>query len=432
MLVYLHIGTPKSGTTYLQEICTLNREVLADRGVLWPGRRWDEQVRAIRDVLSFSPGGESSTLDRGGWAWLRDQIAGWRGRAVLVSMEWLVHATPAQVEVIVGSLRPHEVRVVVTARDIARTVPAQWQEQMQNWATWTWEEYLSAVTSEHPLEHDAGRQFYTDHDLGRILRTWSEQVPAEHITLVTVPGREAPRDLLWRRFAEAISVDTAAIDTAVPFANASLGAASAELMRRINVASREAGLSWRVGDPMLKWALAKGVLSERRDDEPRLTLPPEHHDWAARESRRLIGDVQAAGVPVVGSLVELMPAPADLTDPAGPVSVTADQMLAAAVDGIAGLTMLVGAVATVGSTGSEVLQVENYVAEVQRRQALEEARAAAAEPLAALAAQEPGATPERARSRARAQGAAPRARTAAAWLRSRGRVTDRGRTDADR
>ena len=35
--VYLHIGLPKTGTTYLQTLMWNNREVLAGQGVLLPG-----------------------------------------------------------------------------------------------------------------------------------------------------------------------------------------------------------------------------------------------------------------------------------------------------------------------------------------------------------------------------------------------------------
>jgi len=35
--VFLHVGAPKSGTTFLQTVMWENREGLAERGVLIPG-----------------------------------------------------------------------------------------------------------------------------------------------------------------------------------------------------------------------------------------------------------------------------------------------------------------------------------------------------------------------------------------------------------
>ena len=44
--VFLHIGTPKSGTTYLQSLWWQHRDALAERGLLLPGGSADEQFRA--------------------------------------------------------------------------------------------------------------------------------------------------------------------------------------------------------------------------------------------------------------------------------------------------------------------------------------------------------------------------------------------------
>jgi hypothetical protein len=408
MIVYLHIGTPKSGTSYVQDICTANRERLAADGILWPGREWGDQVLAVRDVLDLHPGGEETGEATGAWERFVAEVNAWTGRAVVLSMEWLVHATPAQVGRIVRSLLPHEVRVILTARDLARCVPAQWQEQMQNWATWTWEGYLAAVTADDPLAHEAGRQFWWDHDLDRILRTWAEGVPADRISLVTVPGRSAAPELLWERFAQIVAVDAAAYDTDLPLSNNSLGAASAELMRRVNVAGREQGLTWQVGDPILKWVLAKLVLTGRRGREARLVLPAAHHEWAVRESQRLIAAVEATGVPVVGSLTDLMPtlSSTGLEQEAA----TTEELLEAAVHGLAGLAVTLGKMSEISVAEAVRLHYE----------AVEEARQAAA----ALA-QLPG--PRRPvqddlPARVGLRRAATRARTAAARLRPRDRA----------
>src|ERR1700754_1132007 len=36
-VVYLHIGAPKSGTTFIQNVLWRNKEVLAEQGVVLPG-----------------------------------------------------------------------------------------------------------------------------------------------------------------------------------------------------------------------------------------------------------------------------------------------------------------------------------------------------------------------------------------------------------
>ena len=49
--VFLHIGAIKTGTTYIQTVLRENRERLIEEGVLFPGRRWRNQVSAVEDVL---------------------------------------------------------------------------------------------------------------------------------------------------------------------------------------------------------------------------------------------------------------------------------------------------------------------------------------------------------------------------------------------
>ena len=48
--VYLHVGTPKSGTKYLQSLLHANRDTLRGRGVLYPGHRPFDQILASLDV----------------------------------------------------------------------------------------------------------------------------------------------------------------------------------------------------------------------------------------------------------------------------------------------------------------------------------------------------------------------------------------------
>ena len=52
--VYLHIGGPSTGTTYLQRLMAANSEVLAQNGFLLPGRSWRDVVLATHDALSYA------------------------------------------------------------------------------------------------------------------------------------------------------------------------------------------------------------------------------------------------------------------------------------------------------------------------------------------------------------------------------------------
>ena len=61
--VYLHVGAPKTGTTYLQDRLALNATSLADHDVHFPtSRRWSApalfQFRAALDLLDQDWGGK--------------------------------------------------------------------------------------------------------------------------------------------------------------------------------------------------------------------------------------------------------------------------------------------------------------------------------------------------------------------------------------
>lgn len=333
--VYLHVGLPKSGTTYLQAVLGENKQRLRTRAdLLYPGESWRAQVHAARDVLSPELHGSTNPAVEGAWGRLVDEIASWRGDAV-VSMEWLGSADPSQVKRMVTSLAPAEVHMVLTARDLGRTVPAAWQEFMQNWEQWTWQEFLLSITAENPRATPAGRLFWTQQDLGRVLAIWGDVLPPERIHVVTLPKPGAPAGELWARFASVLGITPGLFDASGSGSNESLGLESAELMRRLNDVTRLRGMDWPQYDDAFKHALAKNTLSKRKNVESTLGVPAEHHDWVRARAEEMKDAVRASGVHLVGDLGDLDPVlrakhsqPEDVTDAA---------LLEAALEGLVGL-----------------------------------------------------------------------------------------------
>src|SRR4051812_50029816 len=75
-VVYLHVGAPKTGTTYLQDRLALNKASLTRRGVHYPLLLHASQFRAALDLLQMPWGGLQENVD-GDW----DALAA-RGRRV--------------------------------------------------------------------------------------------------------------------------------------------------------------------------------------------------------------------------------------------------------------------------------------------------------------------------------------------------------------
>jgi hypothetical protein len=333
--VYVHVGLPKSGTSYLQAVFADNKSRLRGRAnVLYPGATWNDQVLAARDVLSANPHGGRDPGVHGAWQRLVDEVSQWDGDS-LVSMEWLGSAEPRQVRRMVDTLAPAKVEMVVTVRDIARTVPAAWQEFVQNWELWSWPEFLSSVTSENPRGTPAGNLFWAQQDVGRVLAIWGDVLPPEQLHVVTVGQPGATAANLWLRVAEVMGVDGSQFDASGRGSNESLGLESAELMLRLNQVSRARGLDWPAYNEMFKHALAKRGLSKRRHRESRLRLPEELEEWARAKTAEQIRAIEASGAVVVGDLDDLQP----VFGPSGsePADVSSAAILDAALDGLVAL-----------------------------------------------------------------------------------------------
>lgn len=327
--VVLHVGLMKSGTTFVQDLLFANRSALGERGVLVPGRRWGQQVKAVRDALR-PQGGE------GAWSRLVEEIAGGPPRSV-VSMEFLGPAREAAIRRVVGSLRPSRVEVVCTVRDLNRNLPAMWQETVQNGRSWTWPDYLAGVRAAGPGATDvaeagdaeAGRTFWRQQDAVRICRSWAAY--ADRVTVVTVPPLGAPRDELLERFATAAGFDAAGVVPGTS-ANESIGAASTQALRALNVLLAERGDEAPVGGKLRKGVLAKEVLASRRAEEARIGLPVE--DWIREAAAAMRAGLQELSVELVGAWTDLDPVPVDGADP---VAVPTEDVTAAVVAALGAL-----------------------------------------------------------------------------------------------
>ena len=325
----LHVGLMKSGTSFIQQVLRANDEVLAGRDVLFPAP-WKLQVQAVREISDHGGAGQDPVDDKGPWRKLMKRIEEWPDTAV-VSMEFLGPRGRRKVREILADLPADEVQVVISVRDLARTIPAMWQENVQNWGRLSWPEYLDGVREEDRSKPGPGRSFWTRQDASGIAETWVSAAGADRVTLLTVPPRKAPSSLLWERFASIIPVDPAGFDLDVP-SNPSLGLPSLLVLHELNARLRESPdpITARAYERTVKRLLAKRSLAGRT--EPRLGYDA---DWVAARGDLEIERLRRLGTHVVGDLEELRCAPVAGVDPA---EITAEDRLAAALDALAVLT----------------------------------------------------------------------------------------------
>jgi hypothetical protein len=205
----------------------------------------------------------------------------------------------------------------VTARDLARQIPAHWQEAVKNGQTFSFADYTREVLRE-PGAPDS--DLWNEQDLVAVLDRWAPLVAPENVHLVTCPPRGAPSDALWSRFADAVGVPEGAVDPQARRTNQSLGTTQVRLLRDVNLA-----LAGRIGQPayahVVKRFLAQRVLAGSVPSRQALA-PAELREPLERIAATWTEQIVTRGYRVHGDLGDLAPnefggagsTPDDVTD----------------------------------------------------------------------------------------------------------------------
>ncbi|MDO9457565.1 hypothetical protein [Nocardioides sp.] len=330
--VYLHVGAPKTGTTYLQDRLTLNSAGLAEQGVHFPSRHaladpQLSQFRAALDLLGQDWGGPPGHA-KGSWDALVRRVRRLDG-TVVVSHETLGPAKPEAVRRALHDLRGSEVHLVYSARDLGRQLPAAWQESVKQGRTWTYRRFQRRMVRGLPW-------FARAFDLPSVLGTWGADLPPERIHVVTVPHETG--DLLWERFCDVLGIAPVWAPRDAERVNRSLGVAETQLLRRLNTRIDHATRRGADFDELVRHMLADRMLANRRGT--RLQLPPHLHPWAVSEADRWSEWITTRGVQVVGDLADLQPGPAVVPEEfVDPAAVSAKAQLGAALDALTAMTV---------------------------------------------------------------------------------------------
>lgn len=344
--VRLHIGTMKSATTYLQDLCEQHLDHLARSGIYWP-----EGVLKYAAIRAFFGRAEPQTDPPEAWSTLSSRMQE-HGDDVVLSNELLAALDSSKVERLLGALAPTEAHVVITARDPARVIPSAWQTAIRNGVkTFSWTEFSSAVCADlattastsdsgapagqNPSDADEVHEwFWRQHDLVRLVHRWQEFVPRERITIVTVPPPGSDRQVVSRRFGSAIGVNLAGL-TEPSRTNSTLGAYSSELVRRVNLAMQGAEKVERTYG--IKVALAASTLGSLADSEPGFGLSEKQHSWVRRRATQTVEALRLSGVRIEGDLDDLIPDVMPLSAGVDPTNASDAQLLQTAVRGLIGM-----------------------------------------------------------------------------------------------
>ena len=295
--VYLHIGPPKTGTTYIQQVLWENKENLARQQIFLPLGRRRLQYDAVADL-------------RGGlWAnaklsttWDKLVKKAHRRPGTSVVSEELLAAMPdvRSFERAVTSLAPARVHIICAVRDYGRGVPANYQQALRARSMRTYDNYLQMI-------QDPANELWRLQDPARLYEAWSPFLEGpECFHVVTVPATGAPRELLWERFATVIGADPAGVDLTDQPRNESLGVREAELLRRFNA---RLGDRFPLPSPYIE-NVTKNFIRPALRTSPeivRIGVPERHVEWLTARSDALVESVRtlAEKVDLVGDVEDL-------------------------------------------------------------------------------------------------------------------------------
>ena len=298
--LFLHIGLPRTGTTFLQRVLAEHRPALAAQGLMYPGERPDHFLPA-QDVLERPFHGHEDDRALGAWKATVREVAAWPG-AALISHETFTAANSDQVREIVAAFPDRPVELVITERDLARQLTANWQETIKNGQSRTLTEYVERARS-HADDASSNSGFWFWQNIEGVLQRWRDVVPAERTHLVTVPPRGTYPGLLWQRFADVLDIELSLDEVADRSDQATLGSAETEFLRRLNADLGDT-IEWPAYRLYVKQFLAQRALPRFEQSGP-IVLSPSDQAWAASLSRRLVQTLSGAPLRVHGDLADL-------------------------------------------------------------------------------------------------------------------------------
>ncbi len=331
--IFLHVGSPKTGTTFLQQVLWSQRQLAQSQGLLLPGSAFSDHYLASLDVRGLADRPQHPRRAVGMWQQMAAESASWAGD-VLISHELFAGATEQQCKQALDALGDEaEVHIVVTARDLARQIPAEWQEHLKHRSTKPFATFVADIRE----DSDGSSWFWRVQDYAGVISRWGCSLPMAQVHVVTVPQSGADPTTLWRRFSTLVGLDPSTFSlTGFPI-NPSLHVEQAEILRRVNTA-----LGDRLPYPGPYPAVVKSVFAHRvlasREGKV-LALRGEDRDFAVARSRELVVALAGSGCEVVGDLQELMP-PEPATaegEPVGAAPPSDEALLAESVAALAGL-----------------------------------------------------------------------------------------------
>ncbi|TYL45458.1 hypothetical protein FXB39_18410 [Nocardioides sp. BGMRC 2183] len=302
--VFLHIGTRKSGTSYLQLALRNSIEALDDQGLALMFRTREANVRRqltpLRELVST---GDATAVDEA-MAWTAERVRAKPDHRHLITLEDLAELPDSAIAAMIGGLSDFDVEVVLTARHWGLTLPSEWQQCVKERHTGTYRDFIEDVRAR---SGETAQRFLARQHVPQIVERWGAHAP---VSVIAVPPSSRTEGTLVELFSDLVGIDPGSLVTPKSTVNQSLTLVQAEMLRRVNIALGdrlpEPAHSYRVG--MREWLTRRSLMKHRGSS---IRLPEEYLGWAQQESLAQLDALRAGPARLLGVAEDLV-ASADL------------------------------------------------------------------------------------------------------------------------
>ncbi|MFE4969106.1 hypothetical protein [Streptomyces sp. NPDC056660] len=304
----LHIGPHKTGTTAIQGALFAAKDKLPEHGVEFPATSRHPMEAALAACARPAMMGDTVPTEKH-WTRLLKQVEATGSRTSVISSEFFADAPDDEtVARIVEQLGGDRVHILVTLRPIARIMPSQWQQYVQNGLRMGYEEWLDHMLRKAPYEKP-NPSFWRRHRHDRLVERWIRAVGADRITVVVADDRD--RDSLMRTFEALLGLPENLLRPVPDAANRSLTLAETEMLRKLNVEFRGNGLP----DELYSTLVRNGAVMHMKNtcspaaEDVKISTPDWAVEAAGRIGAEMVERIGAMGVRVIGdaSLLSAMP-----------------------------------------------------------------------------------------------------------------------------
>lgn len=304
--IVLHIGPHKTGTTAIQNALWHSAERLRALGVAYPGRMAHEMDPAMAAALGRVDAGKNLELHRRYWDQMVSELRGPGTRIGVLSSEFYATAADDRIDWLLTRLGP-SVQVVITLRPLARIIPSQWQQYVQNGLRLSYVDWLHDALDD-PDGPQVRPSFWARHRHDRLVHRWVRAAGAERVTVVVVDDRDPGS--LPSAFERLLGVPGGTIVARADGRNRSLTYDEAEALRAFNLQRGQEALDAADYDRFVRFGGARGLQDRPSDPGDQHVLTPA---WAVERATDLgasfAAEIRASGVRVIGAL-EILHEPA--------------------------------------------------------------------------------------------------------------------------